>query len=104
MRPPGSFRIRRSARGARNVAHDPLAFADTRCQKIVDSLCLEILEGENLRIRQIFERPRAIYRIEFDKPEMSYQRTTLLDEDTLEELLEIDGVRHVVERALDGPR
>ncbi len=77
-----------------------LAFADTRCQKLVDSLCVEILEGENLRIRQVFERPRAIYRIELDKPDMSYQRTTLLDEETLEELLEIEGVRHRVAEAL----
>lgn len=99
MRPPGSFKIRRSRRDS---APDPLAFADTRCQKIVESLCLEILEGENLRIRQVFERPRAIYRIELDLPEMSYQRTTLLDQDTLEELLEIDAVRSRVAEALGG--
>ena len=96
MRPPGSYKIRRT----RHESGDALAFADTRCQKLVDSLCVEILEGENLRIRQIFERPRAIYRIELDKPDMSYQRTTLLDEETLEELLEIDGVRHRVAAAL----
>jgi hypothetical protein len=101
MRPPGSFKIRKSRR---HSAPDALAFADTRCQKLVDSLCLEIMEGENLRIRQIFERPRAIYRIELDKPEMNYQRMTLLDQDTLEELLEIDAVRHRVAAALDGTR
>ena len=72
----------------------------TRCQKLVDSLCCEILEGENVRVRQVFEQPRAVYRIEIDKPEMSYQRTTLLDEDTLEELLEIDEVRNRVAEAL----
>jgi hypothetical protein len=78
------------------------AFAaiESRSQKIVDSLCCEILEGSNLRIRQVFEQPRAIYRIEFDLPEMSYQRTTLLDEETLEELLEIDAVRNRVAEAL----
>ena len=98
MKPPGAFRIRRSNGHA--TAGDPLAYADTRCQKLVDSLCVEILEGENLRIRQVFEQPRAIYRIELDMPEMSYQRTTLLDEDTLEELLEIDEVRNRVAKAL----
>ena len=97
MRPPGSFKIRKKQR-----APDALAFADTRCQKIVDSLCLEIMEGENIRIRQVFERPRAIYRIELDRPDMNYQRMTLLDEDTLEELLEIDAVRHRVRDAIDG--
>lgn len=96
MRPPGSFKIRKP----RHESGHALAYADTRCQKLVDSLCLEILEGENLRIRQIFERPRAIYRIELDKPDLNYQRTTLLDEATLEELLEIEGVRHRVEAAL----
>jgi hypothetical protein len=96
MRPPGSFKIRRTQRDSGGA----LPFADTRCQKLVDSLCLEILEGENLRIRRVFERPRAIYRIELDKPGMNYQRTTLLDEETLEELLEIDGVRHRVAAAM----
>lgn len=106
MRPPGSFKLTHKARqnGAAQGGDFPdagvFALADTRCQKIVDSLCCEILEGENLRIRQIFEQPRAIYRIELDLPDMSYQRTTLLDEDTLEELLEIDEVRSRVAAAL----
>ena len=105
MRPPGSFKLTRRTRQDDSVPTDPisasvLALADTRGQKLVDSLCCEILEGENLRIRQIFERPRAIYRIELDKPDMSYQRPTLLDEDTLEELLEIDEVRNRVAAAL----
>ena len=98
MRPPGSFKIRRPSRPA-TLPLDPLGYGG-RCQKIIDSLCSEILEGENLRIRQIFEQPRAIYRIEFDRPDMSYQRTTLLDEETLEELLEIDEVRSRVAAAL----
>jgi hypothetical protein len=98
MRPRGSFKIRRPATSGSSGV-DP-SFGETRCRKIVDSLCSEILESENLRIRQIFEEPRAIYRIELDRPDMSYQRTTLLDEDTLEELLEIDEVRSLVARAL----
>jgi len=95
MQPPGAFRIHRPSSRSR-----PLDFADTRSRKLVDSLCVEILEGQNLRIRQVFEQPRAVYRIELDKPEMNYQRTTLLDEDTLEELLEIDAVRNRVVAAL----
>jgi len=95
MQPPGTFRIHRPRDGSR-----PFDFADTRGRRLLDSLCLEILEGENLRIRQVFEQPRALYRMELDKPEMNYQRTTLLDQDTLEELLEIDGVSHRVAAAL----
>ena len=103
MRPPGSFKISRrprSSRGADGRPQDAIGYGYGRCQKIVDSLCSEILEGENLRIRQIFEQPRAIYRIELDRPDLSYQRMTLLDEDTLEELLEIDEVRNRVAEAL----
>ena len=99
MRPPGSFKIARRTR-SEGPHLESFGFRATRCQRLVDSLCSEILEGENLRIRQIFEQPRAVYRIELDKPEMSYQRTTLLDEDILEELLEIDEVRNRVARAL----
>jgi hypothetical protein len=99
MRPPGSFKIARRPR-SEGPALESLGIRHSRCRRIVDSLCCEILEGQNLRIRQIFEQPRAIYRIELDKPEMSYQRMTLLDEDLLEELLEIDEVRNRVARAL----
>ena len=98
MQPPGAFRTHRPSGDS-----NPFDFADTRGRRLVDSLCIEILESQNLRIRQVFERPRAVYRIELDKPEMNYQRTTLLDEDTLEELLEIDAVRNRVEAALRGP-
>ncbi len=98
MRPRGSYKISRRPREG-STPLDPFPYGG-RCQKLVESLCSEILEGENLRIRRIFEQPRAIYRIELDKPEMSYQRTTLLDEDTLEELLEIDEVRSRVAQAL----
>jgi hypothetical protein len=100
MQPPGTFRIHRRRRTEASFA-DPLACLNTRAQRIVDSLRDEILEGgENLRIRQIFREPRRIYRIEIDVPDLSYQRTTLLDEDALEELLEIDEIRTRVADAL----
>jgi hypothetical protein len=107
MKPPGSYKLshrtRRSESSLDLLQRDPLAATGTRLRRIVDSLCCEILEGENLRVRQIFAPPRAIYRIELDKPEMSYQRTTLLDEDALEEILEIDEVRSRVAEALSPP-
>ena len=67
-----------------------------RTQRIVNSLRLEILSGgddQNLRVRRVFETPYTVYRIELENPEMNYQRTTLLDGDALEELLQTDGVR-----------
>ena len=65
----------------------------------------EILEGgggTNLRIRQVFETPREIYRLELELPELAYLRTTFLDRDALEELLAADDVRELVEGATLG--
>ena len=82
---------------------DALVHGDRRTARILDSLRHQIVEGgesQSLRIRQVFQGPREIYRIELELPEMSYQRTTLLDRDALEDLLEIDEVRAAVGRSL----
>ena len=66
---------------------------------MLDSLRNEILEGGetgNLRIRRIFRSPREIYRLEIQIPERDYQRTTLLDRDALEELMEADEIRAII--------
>jgi hypothetical protein len=44
-------------------------------------------------VRQVFSTPREIYRLEIEETGGRYSRTTLLDRDALEELLETDGVR-----------
>jgi len=108
MRPPGSFKIARRhrfgrtppcANGAVSPCRDlPLSDED-RSQRVLESLRNDILEsGEagNLRIRCVFRSPREIYRLEFEIPEREYQRTTLIDRDTLEELLEADEVRAII--------
>ena len=83
---------------------DPLARGGMRSQRILDSLRNEILggAGSSLRIRQVFESPREIFRLELELPEYCYQRTTLLDRDALEELLAADDVRELVEGATLG--
>jgi hypothetical protein len=76
----------------------PLSDED-RSQRVLDSLRSEILEGGeagNLRIRRIFRSPREIYRLEIQIPEREYQRTTLLDRDALEELMEADEIRAII--------
>ena len=97
MKPRGSFKI--ANRGAALGAFlDPLA-TEHRMQRILASLREEIVEGgggQNLRIRQVFRTPREIYRLELALPELGYQRTTLLDRDALEELLEADEVRKIL--------
>lgn len=96
MKPPGTYRLIGRARRAGRSSGGPHAMAATRADRIVDSLRVQILEEEGdhaLRIRQIFETPREIYRIEIERPEYRYQRTTLLDRDALEDLLATDDVR-----------
>ena len=49
--------------------------------------------GPALRVRRVFSTPREIYRLEIEEMGGRYLRTTLLDRDALEDLLETDGVR-----------
>ncbi len=101
MRPPGTFKLLGQARRDVAGAMDPLALCDDRSDRIVNSLRMQILEGDeeqSLRIRQIFDDPKEIYRVEIERPDQGYQRTTLLDRDALEELLATDDIR---ERVLD---
>jgi hypothetical protein len=106
MRNPGSFKLigrhnRRSE--TRSSEMDPVSLSFDRETRIVESLRSQILAGgedQQFRIRQVFEGPRAIYRIEIEVPEMSYQRTTLLDGDALEELLAHEDVRQIVDARL----
>ena len=95
----------REATGAVDGFLASLARSEHRLQRMLASLRDEILEGGgagNLRIRRVFQTPREVYRLEIELPELGYQRTTLLDRDTLEELLEADDVREVVETAALG--
>ena len=48
-------------------------------------------------MRRILSEPVEVFRLEFERPELGYQRTTLLDRDCLEELMETDGLRHRIE-------
>ena len=96
MRPPGTFKLFGRTRRSGYADCGPHAAVATRCDRIVDSLRTQILEtteDQSLRIRQVFEEPKEIFRIEIEQPESAYQRTTLLDRDALEDLLATDVVR-----------
>jgi hypothetical protein len=83
---------------------DPLALCGGRSDRIVNSLRMQILEGDadqSLRIRQIFDDPKEIFRVEIQRPDQGYQRTTLLDRDALEDLLATDDIRERVIDQLD---
>ena len=95
MRPPGAFKISRRSRPEPSL-HDPLGSGASRAARIIDSLRDAILSGgdeQTVRVRRVFRDPCEVYRIELENPEMRVQRTTLLDRDALEDLLEIDEVR-----------
>ena len=102
MRPPGAYKIRR-----RSV--DPLldpTGRDGRAQRILDSLRMEILDAGGdgrVRVRRVLQTPREIYRLEIEVPDMGYQRTTLLDRDSLEDLLATDDVRSLIRRSVSNP-
>lgn len=101
MSRPGSYKISRRAAPLPTVL-DPLG----RGQRIVESLRSEILGGlegaePRLSIRQVFRTPREIFRVELEVPELSYQRTTLLDRDALEDLLESREVRDLLAAPID---
>jgi hypothetical protein len=104
MKPPGTFKLLGHARRSTLNAMDPHVLCDDRSNRIVNSLRTQILEGDgeqSLRIRQIFDDPKEIYRVEIERPDQGYQRTTLLDRDALEDLLATDDVRDRVIDQLD---
>jgi hypothetical protein len=89
----GSFRIASRER-AWEASQDPGLRSARRLSRLLDSLRLEIQDGATtVRARRVFETPREIFRLEIESPELAYQRTTLLDRDALDELLEVDAVR-----------
>lgn len=109
MKPPGTYRLIGRARRSGGARPGPHALVATRADRIVDSLRLQILEEEeegdrSLRIRQIFEEPQEIYRIEIERPAYRYQRTTLLDRDALEDLLATEDVRERFVASANGRR
>jgi hypothetical protein len=94
MKPRGAFKISNQG-SALDGLLDPIARSDERARRVVESLRNQIAEGgaQSLRIRQVFQSPREIYRLELELPDLGCQRTTLLDREAVEELLETEEVR-----------
>lgn len=102
MKPPGTYKLAHRRRSDGESGWDPVSAGLGRCQRIIESLRCQIIQGgpdQSLRIRQVFSTPREIYRVEIREPDAGYSRTTLLDGDALEDLLQSDQVR---ERILSG--
>ncbi len=92
---PGTFRIgnqlahRRGAGRGFEFDADPWELiGDSRVLRILQSIQTDLDEGGICRVRQILKGPHELYRLELERPDMSYERTTILDRDTLTQLLE----------------
>jgi hypothetical protein len=106
---PRCARLAESGLEARDGELDPVehaihrvALAERHTQRVVDSICDEIRGGGErslLRIRRVFSAPREIFRVELERRDLSYQRTTLLGREAVEALLESDGVLTAMESA-----
>ncbi len=67
---------------------DEIEKRERRIRRIITSIQRDVDEGGRAHVRQILRGPVELYRIELERPEMSYQRTTIVDRATLELLLE----------------
>ena len=91
---PGSYRILMRSRRAIEDQLSPELAATRRIERMLASLLEEFRCANTVvRARCIFREPREIFRLEIDNPERGYQRTTLLDREVLDELLEHRDVR-----------
>lgn len=84
---PGSFKIASRNRRLERML-DPRVQRQNRVRRIIESIQSDLGEGGTARIRRILSTPRAVYRLELERPDMAYERTTILDEETLVALLE----------------
>ena len=91
MRPPGAYKISARMRAFEALQHPSLRSA-RRVRRILDSLRNEIVDGGEVRIRRVVKDPREIFRLELELPALGYQRVTLLDRESLEQLLQGDDV------------
>ncbi len=84
---PGSFRLSNRRRALE--VEDPWSVVSSpRIGRIIASIQSDLDEGGTCRVRQILKSPRELFRIELERPDMSYERTTILDRDALTQLLE----------------
>jgi len=91
----GSYKIA-SRNGAFDGYLDPAVRCARRVERILDSLRAQITAEDGrktVRVRRILSEPQEVFRLEIEIPALGYQRTTLLDRDSLEELLEFEEVR-----------
>ena len=91
---PGSYKILMRSRRSIEEQLAPELASLRRVERILASLLEDFrCEATVVRARCIFREPREIFRLEISNPEQGYSRTTLLDRDVLDELLEHPDVQ-----------
>jgi hypothetical protein len=93
---PRGFRGRLGPRGL-ELYRDPDRLAERRLRGVITSLHRDIRAGSRLRIRRIVSQPSELFRLELERSDLACQRTTLLDADALELLLEELGEEAVAQ-------
>ncbi len=94
---PGRFRLSNQPPGLR-AGLDPWGEGQRRVRAILHSIQQDVFEGATARVRQILSSPHELYRVEVEREEWSYLRTTILDRDALEALIEETPEQLVEER------
>ncbi len=84
---PRGFRARPGPNGV-ELYRDPDARTAHRVRGVLDSLHSDIRAGSRVRVRRVLSGPVDVYRLELERSELACRRTTLLDGDTFETLLE----------------
>ena len=103
QRIPGAFRFGNrigSRRRTYETRLDSHVRRERRVRGIIDSIQADLDQGGIASIRMILRGPRELYRLELERPDMAYQRTTILDRDTLTELLERTPEQSIRERLI----
>lgn len=68
--------------------NSPESWRERRLRRILSSIQRDVDEGGTARVRQILSGPRELYRVEVERPDMAYLRTTVMGADALAMLIE----------------
>ena len=68
---------------------DPEDRRELRCRRIVESIQKDLNEGARALVRQIAQTDSYdLYRLEIERPDVAYERITILDHEAMAVLLE----------------
>ncbi len=67
----------------------PESWRERRLRRILSSIQRDVDEGGTARVRQILGGPRELYRVEVERPDMAYLRTTVMGAEALALLIEL---------------